>query len=211
MNVKLHILKQSTRLNSFEEIIRKSFEEGINKIQNKIILPNVDVVVSDNPGSSIPETGVGGYAPTANLVYININPEFSDLEKTLFDEIQSTLAHELHHCARTEKIGYGKTLLEALVSEGLADNFDIEVNNKKPKPWSVAIKDEELKDLKKKAEKDFNNDKYNHSAWFFGSRDLNIPRWAGYSLGFDIVKDYLKKTDKTASELVVTDASEFIK
>ena len=60
------------------------------------------------------------------------------------------------------------------------------------------------------AEKIF-NENYNHFDWFFGSEKNNIPRWSGYSLGFDIVCNYLKLTNKKASELVSVDASEFIK
>ncbi|MVZ80379.1 peptidase, partial [Escherichia coli] len=45
---------------------------------------------------------------------------------------------------------------------------------------------------------------YNHNVWFFGAGDL--PRWLGYSLGFDLVARYLSAhPEHRASTL--TDAS----
>ena len=208
MSVNLHILRASGRLEKFETIIKKAFEAGIADVQNKFSLPVLDVVVVDDADSAIPETGVGGSAPNAHLLYIYINPTFNNLEAVLDFEIRSTLAHELHHCARWASVGYGSTLLEAIVSEGLADHFDIEVNSGAPKPWSIAMSESELQSMMLKAEQEFNSD-YNHSDWFYGSKE--IPRWTGYSLGFKIVSDYINKTGKSASQLVSTSHTEFIK
>jgi uncharacterized protein YjaZ len=65
--------------------------------------------------------------------------------------------------------------------------------------------------VKEKAKSEFSSKEYNHSVWFFGSNEDSIPRWAAYSLGFRIVEDYLKKTGKTAAQLVSEDAGLFIK
>ena len=208
MSINLHILKASGRLDKFEASIKKAFEAGINDVQNKLTLPPLDVVVVDEADMAIAETGVGGSAPNAHVLYIYINPDFANLEAVLELEIRSTLAHELHHCARWAAVGYGTTLLEAIVSEGLADHFDTEVNGGSPKPWSIALSEDELQSTMLKAKESFNSD-YNHSDWFYGSKE--IPRWAGYSLGFKIVGDYITKTGKSASELVATSHTEFIK
>lgn len=208
MSIQLHILKASERLLPFVSQIENAFNASIEKIQHKISLPAVDVIVADNASSAIPETGVGGYASTAHLVYINIDPQFKDLSIVLDAEIQSTLAHELHHCARMDSVGYGKILFEQIISEGLADHFDMEINGGDPKPWSVAIHGAELDGLLKKAESEFDHE-CNHSDWFFGTNTKVIPRWAGYSLGYKIVGDYIQKTGKKASELVNAEAGIF--
>ena len=205
----LHILKATGRLGIFETAIQHGFEKGLEKVKVKLNLPNVDVVVADNPSAAIPETGVGGFAPSAHLVYINIDPDHLNLQEIIGKEIESTLAHELHHCARWQTIGYGKTLLEAVVSEGLADHFDIEVNGGMPKPWSVAVQGLELEKIKEMAKADFSNINYNHQAWFFGSESERIPRWAGYSIGFEMVKNYKIKSGRTAAELVSEDSTLF--
>jgi uncharacterized protein YjaZ len=210
MSINLYILKASGRLKVLENQIESAFDGVLRGIENKITLPHVDVVIDDDVNSVIPETGVGGFAPSANLLYIHINPDFKGIEQKIDFEIKSTLAHELHHCARWASCGYGKTLLEAIISEGLADHFDIEINNGPPKPWSVAVAGSELEKLKEKARSEFTNDNYDHSVWFFGSESKNIPRWTGYSLGFSLVGDYIKKSGKKASELVSERAESFI-
>lgn len=207
MSINLHVLKASGRLDKFEPLIKEAFEGTLAKINESITLPSVDVVITDDAESAIPETGVGGSAPSAHLLYIHINPEFKNLVQTLNYEIRSTLAHELHHCARFASVGYGHTLQEAIISEGLADHFDIEINGGEPKPWSVAIQEQELEPLLQQAKLEFNNPEYDHSAWFYGSS--TIPRWAGYSLGLKIVRDYMTKTGRLASELVDVDSKDF--
>lgn len=206
----LYILKASGKLNAFESVIKTSIDECLTLAKEKISLPTIDIVVDDDKQSSIPEVGIGGYAPHANLLYIHIDTEYTHSEDGLRKEIMSTLAHELHHCARSASVGYGRTLLEAVVSEGLADHFDIEINGGEPKPWSVALRGEKLEEIMKKAEIEYNNESYNHSMWFYGSYDGTLPRWAGYSLGFTLVSEYIKKSSKKASELVNHKAQEFI-
>lgn len=205
----LHIMKASGRLAKIEPELTFAFNEIVEKVGGKLSLPNIDVMMADNPDSAIPETGVGGFAINASLLYVNIDPGSPHLQSHLHQEIVSTMAHELHHCARMHSVGYGKTLLEALVSEGLADHFDIELNEREPNPWSIVLKEEEIDTLLQKASLEFESNNYDHAAWFFGSEDRGIPRWTGYSLGFKLVGSYMKKSGKSAAELVDTAAGLF--
>jgi uncharacterized protein YjaZ len=40
--------------------------------------------------------------------------------------------------------------------------------------------------------------------------ERDIPRWSGYSLGFEITQEYMKESGKTAAELVTTPAKAFV-
>jgi hypothetical protein len=88
----------------------------------------VDVVFQDYPLAAIPSLGMGGFAPTGHLVQLSFDPGAEDFEELIVAHLPRTLAHELHHCARWRGPGYGRSLGDALVSEGLADHFDLEVN-----------------------------------------------------------------------------------
>lgn len=206
---KLHILEQSKKLTPLKGKIEKAYQEIVPTIESKIKLSDIDIVVADNPEGVIPEIGTGGSSPTANLIYINIDPDFPNIEDRIEEEIKSTLAHECHHCARAEHFYYGENLLEALITEGLADHFDLEINGGEIKLWCKALSEAELEEYLNKARLEFDNENYDHSKWFFGT-DSEIPKWAGYSLGFKIVDDYLNKTNKKASELFNLDSKEFI-
>jgi uncharacterized protein YjaZ len=210
MTVTSHILKSSGRLTPLTEQIEASIDEVVRSVEEKMELPDIDVVVADQPDAAIPEIGVGGHAGSAHVVYIYIDPEHKELSVTLDKEIKSSLTHEFHHAARMDKIGYGETLLEAMVSEGLADHFDLEINSGEIPPWSSALAAEQLAEVMDKARPEFNSLSYSHSDWFFGTDKDAIPRWAGYSLGFKLVEDHMKRTGKKASELVSTRAGEFV-
>src|SRR3989344_2722710 len=128
MNINTYILVGSGRLEPFTEKIKQKTDDSIAKISSKIPLSNLDIIIRDNPEAAIPEIGIGGYTPDGHTVFVNLNPEFRNIEKSINKELGRTLAHEINHAMRWRNPGYGKTLLEALVTEGLADHFDLEIN-----------------------------------------------------------------------------------
>jgi len=207
----VYVLTASGKLDPFVGRIKEKAKESIKRIAIKIPLPNVDIVFSDNQSSTIPHLGIGGFTPNEHLVFVYLNPNFSNFENTINEEIFRTLAHELHHCLRWQNPGYGYTLLEAMASEGLADHFDVEVTGKGPQKWDVALSTKQVTNLNKKAQLDYNNKHYNHNAWFFGSKEEKTPKWTGYTLGFKLINDYLKRNpNKKASQLYSVRAEEIL-
>ncbi len=211
MVIDIHILLGSGRLLPYQSQIKNRFDKLITIVKKQLSLGNVDVVVYDNPEGAIPEIGVGGYSPNAHLIFISLDPQFPNFQQTIDEELKRTIAHELHHTLRWRDPGYGETLFEALITEGLADHFDMEVNNiDNPEPWDTALSDKQLVEIKAKAQKEFDNKNYNHNEWFFGSKEKNIPRWAGYTLGFKLVEDYLKRNPhKKPSQLYSAHPEDF--
>ena len=182
------------------------------KISNKLPISDVDVAIYNNPRGIIPEVGIGGYAPNEHLVFVYLDSKFPNIKRVIREQLKRTLAHELHHCLRWRDPGYGKTLLESLVTEGLADHFDLEVNSGNPEPWCTALNVEEIVAFSKRAKIEYDNKNYDHRAWFFGSTEKGLPRWTGYALGFKLVENYLKiNPAQKASELCAVKAEEFIK
>jgi uncharacterized protein YjaZ len=211
MNINLHILLASGTLKPFIKDIENSFNNTVSEVPKYLPIHDVDVIVYDNPEGTVPEQGIGGYTPNKNLVYISLDPSFVNLKESINSELKRTLAHEFHHTVRWINPGYGETLLDALITEGLADHFDLEIFPELLQPWSEAFNDNELKELMEKAKKEFNNTEYDHFAWFYGNEELGIPRWTGYSLGFKIVKDYLKKhPGQKPSKLYSAETNTFI-
>lgn len=175
-------------------------KEVRSKIENLLNVKDVSVIFLEKPEKTIPETGVGGFTPDSNIIYI-----YTDSANKNFDlkELKHTFAHEFHHAVRNRYHNWKKdSLFGAIVTEGLADHFDLEVNGGEPHLWSVALNEEKLAEVLKLAELEFNNKSYDHASWFFGNEKVGIPKWAGYALGFKIVGDYLQKTGRKASELV---------
>lgn len=169
----------------------------------------VKIVVGLDATQAIPEIGVGGFTNPENgdvSIWIDAHPP-RGLRTALTTWIPATVAHELHHSSRIRTgPGYGVSLAEALVSEGLADHFAEEAFPKTPpQRWDHALTKAQERSLWSIARRQLNNPSgYDHIAWFFGSGDT--PHWAGYTLGYDIVGRYLDHR-RSASDAVAVRAA----
>ena len=213
MPIDIHVLTGSGRLVAHAGRIRAQLRAAATVAVKHLPLEGggVDVVVRDDPRMVIAEVGLGGYAPDGHTVFLALDPDHEHFERALEHEVFRMLAHELHHVARRRASARGHTLLDALVSEGLADHFSIEVTGMEPPPWAVALDPEQTAGMSERARGDHDNPRYDHRAWFFGSTDFEIPRWTGYSLGFQIVADYLERRPGSSAAALVTVASKTLR
>lgn len=200
MNVHVHILNASGLLTPFVKRIRDTFSSSVVEIGKLIPIRDIDVIVE--PGKNvIPETGLAGYAPKRNTAHITIDPNNQNLLDSFDQEFPATLGHEMHHCLRWEKPGYGCTLKQALISEGLACCFETELRGGNAPFYATFVPAGDMEALLIAAEPQLDEVNYDHRAWFFGSEERGIPRYAGYSLGYQVVSRYLARANSTASEL----------
>lgn len=206
MSIKLHLLNADGQFDVGRARVEKCFSESLEIIRKYLPLPNVDVVLCVDSSSVIPGLGIGGFSPDANRIYMAIAPELScEFEKNFL----GLLGHELHHCARWSGPGYGQTLGEALISEGLACSFESELRGDAPF-YARALHSEQLKMAWYKASGDLQSASYDHGAWFYGTSATSIPKHAGYSLGFAIVsKCQAQWNSVSASRLWDEPASSF--
>jgi len=167
----------------------------------------VSVVV--DPDAAIPEVGVGGFTnPASGAVLISLSREAPvPVRESVTVWLRQTVAHELNHSKRIlDGPGYGTTLGEAIVTEGLADNFSIVAYPETPPiPWTNALQPDELDRLSAVAHASAGalRTREMHRQWFFGADDL--PRWAGYTIGATWVRDFLTahpEVDATAATLL---------
>lgn len=172
-------------------------------------MPAVDVVVYEDQFSVIPEVGIGGYTPAANRTFLAIDTYHQNFETGFQFAFLSLLAHELHHCTRWAGPGYGKTLGEALISEGLACMFESELPGGKLPFYAQALSSDELRAVRKLANAELNNSAYDHARWFYGSVAEELPRHAGYSLGYTLVLDYIEAKGGNAAKLAKAPAARF--
>ena len=192
----------------YRNIIENKIVTGIVEINSLMPIDDLRIRIVDDLQLVIPEIGIGGYNPDAHEVILAIDVNFNNIDETLEENVLSILAHEIHHAKRRRSVGYGNTLLQAVVSEGLADHFSIEVSGITPPPWSVALEGDDLQNWIDEASNSWHQP-YNHSDWFLGT-SIDIPRWAGYSIGFELVKSYLASNqDRSASDLHNEPASSF--
>ena len=145
----------------------------------------------------IPKLGIGGSAIGKSCIEIKIDFSRKDLRKIIEVELPSTIYHELAHLVREDSVGYGKTLLDSFVSEGISCFVEKSILPNRKIPYIQKIKNEQK--LWDKAKKLLEKTKYNYSEWFFGSSKL--PNWTGYRLGYLIVEGFTKSKNISLAEL----------
>lgn len=188
-NIQL-VFDDQDELVPFKETIENLLTSANMDIQRLMPIDDITIRVTVNPNASIPEIGFGGFNPNANEVLISIDPTFNNLQASFQAELPAMIAHEMHHAKRRRSVGYGNTLLQAIVSEGLADHFSMEVTGIEPPRWAIAVQGQALQDWIATASQSWNNSSYDHATWFFGTTE-EIPRWLGYAMGFELVEEYL--------------------
>jgi uncharacterized protein YjaZ len=110
-------------------LIRESFLRAA-KWSNRFLAVD-DVNVRFFVAKSLREWwGVGGYAPDAHSICIFTHPDMFRLREGEGQvRFSAVVAHELHHVKRRRGPGYGETLGEMMVSEGLAIKFQLETGH----------------------------------------------------------------------------------
>ncbi len=210
MAIYLHKLNAHGRFDSLVTKLDDLFSDGLKCIGEKSPLEsiNVDVVISEGD-FVIPEFCFGGYCPSSEQIMLFFDLENKNLNAHLDAKFISNLGHEIHHCFRYQGVGYGETLKEAIVSEGLACHFETELRNGCIPFYAKAVNQESIDTLYSKMLNEATDLNYDHNAWFYGSEAESIPRYAGYALGYFIVSNYIEKTGVPASQLWNVPAKEF--
>ena len=164
--------------------------------------PTLAVELRHAPGRVIPEIGLVGYAPSAthfSLTFDSTNPHFAP---SLADgTLRRQVAHEVHHCLRHAGPGYGQSLGEAVVSEGLAGQFVNRLYGTPPELWERAVEAKVawrfLPD-----DRELASPMHDHNAWFFGVGG-RYPRWLGYTLGYLIAGRWRALNPEASGERLV--------
>lgn len=171
--------------------------------------PRLDILVQRLAGRGIPEIGMVGMAWRKGLFGLTVDPDNPAFEAALGDgTLRRQVAHEVHHCLRMGACGYGMTLAEALVSEGLAGQFVAHLFGSPPEPWECAVDDATLR-AHVPDDAALGDTAYGHAAWFYG-RDGRYPRWLGYTLGYRIVAEWRAAMGEVSGDTWVGVAAETV-
>ena len=207
---------------SFDQSMLTRINEAINKAESYALTKlgaknDVDLVVSDAfVGDIIPETHIGGHTYSSNFVTVTIGGNSKSIKTS---DLFLTMCHELCHAVRWQyNDEWASILLDAMFFEGVATAFEIESANANDMPLDYFAEtmsnrsDKENEELLGNLKKQLGDRTYDYSKIFFaGDVDLKLPRWSGYSLGYYLVKQYLKKNKKSANEVYAIKYSDFQK
>lgn len=203
----LHILNARGQLGAHLGWLEPAVREVVARARGVCAIGPLDIVLQTGRWV-IPEKGHVGTSPRPGLIYLTVdpdNPAFPANENASFERM---VAHELHHAARWDGPGYGRSLGEALVSEGLAGHFVLELFGGPPEPWETALDAEAQRAHCAEIAALWDGTDHDHGAWFFGRGSK--PRWLGYAFGFGLVGRYLAEHPRSRpSTLARADAAAF--
>ena len=196
--------------------LRSTVRRGVATIAEQLDATPTDVSISAGSYRVIPDVGIGGSTdPRTGEVIVSMDARSPLSPRELLTTwLPLVLAHELHHSARVlDGPGYGTTLLETMVSEGAAEAFVRDVYpDAPPIPWVRPLPDATERRLWREAQRwlDEPDDTDVYERWFLGKDDL--PRWAGYRLGYAIARAYLRRhTDVDAGDLASIETAEIFR
>jgi len=193
------------KLGGYKPLLKELSERSIARVKDSLPVDNVEVVLYVNPRNTIPEVGVAGISPCGELALIALDPSNPNFQGVIEEELPATIAHELHHCLRWQGVGFGETLLEVLITEGLARDFERTFRGNRLPSYQPLFRDE-LSTLWEKAKGELDSTDFSYQQWFFGSKQRNIPRFAGYALGLWLVDTYKARMGLEVDELYNVDA-----
>ncbi|MCP4185523.1 MAG: DUF2268 domain-containing protein [Hyphomicrobiales bacterium] len=179
-------------------------------------LADIDVVVMNVPWNVIPRTGINGFCYDAHQIILWLDCSHHYLQANFESTVRATLAHELHHCARSLARGtsHSSTYGGSLVAEGLACCFEEEIGENIPF-YAIECTGEALQKFGDKAKQNVHKNREKlfggWRQWVFGiNNDPEFPYQCGYSTGYSLVRGWLNKTGSTASAAVGIDENEIL-
>lgn len=198
-----HYLANATgELTNLKPLIDEALQVAIPIVEFDLRANQIDIIFVSAPELAIPEYGIGGNSPGPNHIYVSFDP---NSDKITRNGLVETLLHEVHHCMRWRDPGYGETLGEAMISEGMACLYEEQYRGKPPVYATATLLDDQVA----AARRELKSKDYNHSEWFFGSG--KITRWFGYTYGYQICKEYATATGLSAAEMTHLPAADLLR
>jgi uncharacterized protein YjaZ len=189
----LHWLQAAGSLAPWRARIRAEIDAAFDACAAVLPPPRVDIVIHQIKHWPVSELGFGGSAPSRNTMFLGFDTANPAMEARLAGGLRRVVVHEALHCLRQAGPGYGATLGETLVSEGLADHFVIEALGGQPDPWCVALDEDDLRAAAALTEPALGDDSATIQSWFVAGGRRMVP-WAGYSLAWRVTEAYLALT-----------------
>lgn len=178
--LKLHYINSSGLLDSQIPKLENAVERVVEESAKHFKFKDIDVVVYENPYFVIPEIGLIGitsFRGDSITVTVDSSRKIPQIE---FDAM---LFHELHHGVRFQKMDLEFDTINRIISEGLACAYEEEMIGRRPIYSKVPLNDELIKKLRST-----NHDGLSSEEWLYGNKD--IPKWVGYSYGYELAKKY---------------------
>ena len=151
--------------------------------------------------------GYTGFGGRPGQVLVQVWPTDYNIPR-----LPAAAAHALHHNIRltVEPWAFDTTVGQYIVMEGLAEAFAAELYGEESLgPWSDALDDGEMAEVKPRYAEAMNISGFNKirgyifgdwAAEEYGYEAVGLPDFAGYTIGYRLVRAYIERTGLNAAE-----------
>lgn len=168
------------------------------------LLPGPKTVITvtvGNPDQILAPVGVSGFTdPETGAITVGLYPFWTDEPSTLTSGLARTLAREVDRSVRiTSGAGLGKSLLDQLVTDGIASAFGQFAFPGPPDPWVGALSAGQECQQWRLIQPVLRRDGFHGEVLSGGSvsralfGESTMPALTGQTIGYDIVSDYLAR------------------
>lgn len=187
--------------------VRQSWE-ALDADSRGVELEGIDftlVLSSDRMERGGGYTGMGGMP---GKVWVAVWPDDENLPK-----LPAATAHEVNHNVRFLVEPFHPmhvTVGQYVVAEGLAESFAAELyGEERTGPWATPLDAEERRELLPRFREALDESGFDTArAWIFGDwaaeehgyEPLGLPDFAGYRVGYELVRAFAERTDSTVAE-----------
>lgn len=177
-------------LTTIEQALQLCHEHIETPPTNIFLFPTFSTFVQEKMG------GVSGYTPYKNTLLLFVSPTETEHWKRALTE---TICHEFLH-AVMDNFYERQNLLDDLVFEGVAESFVSFLFGERPDMPSQALSQEDALKWYEKLKKYFQKTDLYYSVFLEGE---DYPLWAGYAIGYQLIKAYQKQHPETSWDEIV--------
>lgn len=219
MSIKFHIANAAKQFTSDEERVIRSAVNSVWDFLDKHfkIDYDVDLIITEPLYilPTIPEDGITARTYKSDFIMLSIDKSQHEISEDFFFEI---ICHEMAHSLRWSRVPeFANTLLENAIMEGLAivlEEVALKETNKDTQQYFLTAIQKTSKSTIDTILHEFKgrlySEQYDYEKDFYTGDDT-LPRWAAYSLGYQLVKDYLDKTGDSIFDATIASYSDFKK
>ncbi|GHF55289.1 uncharacterized protein YjaZ [Deinococcus metalli] len=181
--------------------------------EHGVHLPPLHVAVTLAEPGGLGADGVTGAANVPGWVLLSLWPQRLPDGTWNHTKLPAIAAHEFHHAVRFAQPDWtvSMTLGAYLVAEGLAEVFAAELHGEASLgSWTTTLREADLRALAPRYgavldDRDFTTVRgyiFGDSVMreYGGHRDLGVPPYAGYALGYHVVRDFLRRSGRTVEQ-----------
>lgn len=181
---KTKISKSNILLAIKDSLLKCIRSVNLHKPINLYIFPSYNKFINDQM------SGVSGYTPDSDNIILFISDR-----KGWEIALKNTVAHEYAHaCAFANHKWI--SLLDSLIFEGIAENFRESILSGKSARWSKVLSKKQASIILMENIKNLNSSDEKKYLQLFLGYDNKYKLWSGYSIGYQIVKSFIRKNNK---------------